>query len=132
VKTRETIAIITDGTASTRELAEKIRKGIQGCRVIMIAASDFSGADILPADVFFFGCDRAHPPSFVRLEKVLEHINLAGRSCGLFSPGSEEAIEYLAGIVGDSELIPASKPLFASDTADIAAWIDSIILLRRT
>jgi hypothetical protein len=132
VETQKIIVIITDGIDSTQELAERIRKELKGYRIIRVLASDFSGTDILPGDVLFLGCKEANPPSFVRLEKVLGHINLAGRSCGLFSPGSKEAVRYLAGIVQDSELILASKPLFASNgSMDITDWIDTVISLRR-
>jgi hypothetical protein len=123
---QKTIVIITDGTASTRDLAEKIGSEFRENRVRMIPAEDFSGTDILPADICFFGCEKPNPPSFAHLEAVLGHINLAGRPCGLFSPASPEAIEYLSGIVRDSELALCPKPLFASGAADVAGWIKNI------
>jgi hypothetical protein len=127
VEAEKKILIITDGIESTRELAGKIEAELKGRQALTLAAPDFSGSDILPADVFFLGCDRPNPPSFAYLEEILSHINLVGRPCGLFSPKSGDAIQYLSKIVKDSELSVGLKPLFDSDTAEIAGWVKNFI-----
>jgi hypothetical protein len=112
---------------STQRMAEQIETALTGCKVVNIPANDFSGTDILPADVCFFGCESPDPPSFAHLEEVLRHINLAGRPCGLFSPESGRVLEYLSGIVRDSELALHAEPLFSSGAGRIKHWVKDLI-----
>jgi hypothetical protein len=125
VGARKNVLIVTDNMESTQNMARKIEEALPDCRVVNIQASDFSGSDILPADVCFFGCEMPHPSSFKYLENVLRHINLAGRSCGLFSSGPGEAVDYLSGIVRDSEL--CVKPFLLSGRGEIKHWVEDLI-----
>jgi hypothetical protein len=123
------VLIVTDGTGSVQVLAERIAVAAGDCKVLVKTAADFAATDILPADICFFGCEEPGPPSFSRLEEVLRHINLAGRSCGLFSPASGEAAAYLSALILDSE-ISAPQPPFVSSSAsagDIGGWARNII-----
>jgi hypothetical protein len=108
-------------------MAEKIEEALADCRVVNIQARNFSGVEILPAEVYFFGCGKPHPPSFEYLETVLNHINLAGRVCGLFSSGPGEALDYLSAMVRDSDLILRAEPLLSSDAERIKQWLGNLI-----
>jgi hypothetical protein len=119
--------IITDGAPATGKIAESIAGFLKGARVVILAASDFSGADILPADMYFFGCEEPCPPSFSCLSILLRHINLAGRSCGLFSPKSAGAVKYLAGMVRDSELALYANPFLAGDSRTLQGWVAEVM-----
>jgi hypothetical protein len=112
---------------STQRMAEQLETALAGCKVVNIPADDFSGTEILSADVCFFGCESPNPPSFAYLEEVLRHINLAGRSCGFFSPESGRVIEYLTGIVRDAELVLHAEPLFPSGVGKIKYWVKDLI-----
>jgi hypothetical protein len=126
VETKKNVLIITDGAASTLEIAEQIAADLKDCQVLIRAASDFGGTDILPAEVFFLGCEEPDPPSFAYLAELLRHINLAGRPCGVFSPGSARAAEYLAGLVGDCEAALGAPFVAAEDKAGLKQWVESI------
>ncbi|MDR2078430.1 MAG: hypothetical protein LBP74_01755 [Treponema sp.] len=125
MKTSEKVLIVTDGVDSTCKMAEEIRAVLEGKNVVVRTAADFSGTDILSAGICFFGCEAPRPRSFAYLERLLKHINLAGRSCGVFSPGSQEAAAYLSDMVHDSELALCPEPLFARP--DIAGWVKKVI-----
>ena len=128
VEVKKTVVIITDGTLSIRNMADQIAAVLEGyCRVILLAAPDFNGSDILPADVIFLGCMGPQPSAFTYLEEMFRHINFAGRSCGIFSSGamSGKAIHYLKDMVRDSELALA-KP-FTGTAAELQGWIKEIL-----
>jgi hypothetical protein len=108
-------------------MAEKIEEALTGCRVVSIQARDFSGVELLPAEIYFFGCEKPHPPSFEYLENVLKHINLAGRVCGLFTSGSGEALDYLSGMARDSELAICAEPLLSSEAGKTKNWAGDLI-----
>jgi hypothetical protein len=127
VEAKRRILIVTDGTESTQKIGEEIAKKLKGNQVVFKKSPDLCGTDILPADVYFFGCESPHPQSFDYLERVLFHINLAGRPCGLFSPHSQEAIRYLATLVHDSELDLKAEPYLGIKSEDIGAWIQKTI-----
>jgi hypothetical protein len=128
VKAKKRVLIVTDGAEATQALARRIAKEAADSQVVVKAAADFVATDILPAEICFFGCEKANPPSFSHFEEVLHHINLAGRSCGLFSPNSAEAAAYLSGIVLDSELAVPAPPLISSPAArNISVWVKNII-----
>jgi hypothetical protein len=112
---------------SIQMMARQIEEALTHCRVVNIQARDFSGLEILPAEIYFFGSETPRPPSFEYLENVLRHINLAGRPCGLFSPGSGEAIDYLSGMVRDSELALYPEPLLPSGMEKIKNWVGDLI-----
>jgi hypothetical protein len=127
VEAKRHILIVTDEAESTQEMGARIAGELAGNEVVLKNASEFSGDDILPADTFFFGCESPHPRSFAYFEQVLLHINLAGRSCGLFSPHSLAAIRYLVRLVRDSGLILHVEPFLKAKSGDIGAWIQKTI-----
>ncbi|MDR2104003.1 MAG: hypothetical protein LBP42_07880 [Treponema sp.] len=114
--------IVTDGAESTGKIAQHIAGALKEVHAVVLTAAAFSGADILPADVYFFGCEEPHPASFSYLEALLNHINLVGRPCGLFSPKSEKAVQYLADMVHDSELALKALPFVAGEPGQIQRW----------
>lgn len=125
------VLIVIDDTGPTAVIAEAIVAALAELAVrdvALVAAADFSGTDVLPAGLCFFGCAAPHPPSFAPLAEVLGHINLAGRRCGLFSPGSGEAVAYLAGMVRDSEIAVYPRSLTGSSPGgeEIRAWVRDV------
>jgi hypothetical protein len=127
VETKKNVLIVTDGAASTMKAAEQIVAELTDARVVIRAASDFAGTDILPAEVFFLGCEAPNPPDFAYLEELLRHINLAGRSCGVFSPKSEKAVKYLAGLVKDCEAALGEPFVSPENGAGFKKWVKSIL-----
>ena len=123
---KKTVLILTDDAESTKVLAKEIEAALKECKVSLKAASVFEGTDLLPADTFFVGCEKPNPHSFAYLEEMLKHINLAGRSCGIFSPGNAGAVDYLSQLVTDSEISVKAEPFLSPDTAKIAAWAQTI------
>jgi hypothetical protein len=121
VKAKKKALIVTDGTESVHQMAERIAAALTDFTVTLRTASDFAGTDILPADICFFGCASPRPASFAYLEELLQHINLAGRPCGIFSPRSKEAARYLAGMVHDSELALNPEPLL--EIPALTQWV---------
>jgi hypothetical protein len=126
------IVIIIDNAAQTRELAGNIAAVIgeyQGYSAMVVSAEAFSATDIIPASVFFLGCGEPEPPSFQYLETLFKHINLAGRSCGIFS-SCAKSIKYLSVLVGESETT-LGKPFLAKDGAadheKLHHWIQNIL-----
>lgn len=116
------VLIITDDSPSLTKAVNAILKNLGDVRAVVKKAADFSPVDILPADAYFFGCEKAGPASFSELERVLRGINLAGRPCGLFTLASNEAIEYLRSIVRDADLRLHPTPFLVSGSADIGRW----------
>ena len=127
MKTEKTILIVVDEAESIQKVAQEIVSHLNGNRVLLRSASQFNPTDLLAADICFFGCETPHPVSFAALEKVLLHINLAGRPCGLFSPGSEKAASYLKKMVKDSELSLVTEPLLGGQPKEIKTWIKTVI-----
>ena len=122
----KTILIITDGTEKIAKTAKKIAANLKGNRILIKNACDFAGTDLLPAHILFIGCDEPSPPSFAYLDEMLQHINLAGRSCGIFS-SSKKAANYLSNLLKDSEISLKTEPLPIDDSADIPKWIARVI-----
>jgi adenine phosphoribosyltransferase len=127
VESRKNVLIVTDGIEATQQMAAGIAKTLKGAKVVSIEVPDFGGQDILPVEVYFFGCEKPKPSSFAYLSEVLRHINLVGRPCGVFSPQSEAAIAYLSDMVHDSEVALYAKPLFEKDMEDVKSWTDQVI-----
>jgi len=127
VKTKRTVLIVTDGSEETVKMAAGIAAALKGNKVTVKSISEFKGNDILPAQAFFLGCKKPKPESFDYLADLLKHINLAGRPCGVFSPGSEKAASYLAGLVRDSEAALNPKPLLAGSEAAVKKWAENVI-----
>jgi len=132
VETTKKIAIITDGAVPMQEAAENIAAIIgaySGYAAAVIQAKDFSGTDILAAHAVFLGCEAPKPSSFAYLEALLGHINLAGRPCGIFSPGVK-TIEYLAALVRDSEITAGRPFLIENGTIDrekLKNWVQDVL-----
>jgi hypothetical protein len=127
VKAKKTVLIVTDGTEQVAKMADSIAAVLREDVVTIKAAPQFAGTDILPADMFFIGCEEPNPVSFDYLSDLLKHINLAGRSCGVFSPKSEKAAAYLADLLADSDAALYPRPLFADCAdADLAGWVEEI------
>ena len=110
MKTKKVVLVITDGADETVKMAAKIASALKGNQVSVKSASEFKGNDILPADVFFLGCEEPNPPPFAYIEDLFKHINLAGRLCGIFSPGSGKAVKYLSNLVRDCEASMSQDP----------------------
>jgi len=121
--------IITDGTESILPIASLISDVLSGFQVKICCGEKFCGTDLLPAEIFFLGCEKANPASFTYIKEMLSHINLASRKCGIFST-NKAALDYLAKIVKDceadlgaplqvvSEIIPKPK---------LQKWVESIV-----
>ena len=127
VKAKKNVLIVTDGSVGVAELAGEIAAALKDNKVSTKAASEFQGNDILPADVFFLGCEKPRPASFAYLADLLKHINLAGRPCGVFSSGSEKAAKYLAGMVRDCEAALESEPFLAGGSHGVKNWAQSVV-----
>jgi hypothetical protein len=126
VKAEKIVLIIIDGTEQVAKMADTIAAVLKGNVVTIKTVSDFAGTDILPVDLFFIGCETPEPASFEYLSDLLKHINLAGRSCGVFSPGSEKAAAYLSGLLKDSEAALCSQALF-SNSEDVSGWVKKVL-----
>jgi len=122
----KTALVIIDGAESTRKTAESVAGALGNFKVVSLDAKDFTGTQLLSADIYFFGAENPAPPSFSYLQKMLAHINLAGRPCGIFS-GSAKAADYLSGMVRDSELALYPDPYVGN--GDIKAWTEKVIKL---
>jgi len=121
--------IITDGTESIQSIALLIKESLADYKTDIYTADNFLGNEILPADIFFIGCQEPSPASFEFLETMLSHINLASRKCGVFSINKKTG-KYLLSILKDSEVY-TSEPLIVSNLsevkkADIKKWLKTI------
>jgi len=128
VQVKKNVLIITDGAEETSKIALGIAAALKGNKVTVKTASEFRGNDILPAEAFFLGCEKPKPESFVYLADLLKHINLAGRSCGVFSSGTESAARYLAGLVKDCDAALNPEYLVNNSGIDIHNWTQKVIL----
>ena len=127
MKTKRNVLIITDDSGETAKMAAGIAAALKGNKVSVKSASDFKGNDILPAEAFFLGCEKPEPDSFAYLADLLKHINLAGRPCGVFSPGSEKAARYLIGLLKNCEAALNPDPLSASSGGAVKKWAQNVI-----
>jgi len=121
--------IITDGTDHIQSIAQSISEELTGYEVKTCPAEKFEGTDLLPADIFFIGCENPEPSSFSYLEDMLTHINLASRKCGIFSV-NENALKYLSGILKDCETNLIEPFLVENAKADKAAvknWLKGMV-----
>ena len=122
----KTVLIITDESVESAKMADAIKAALEDNKVSIKSAANFQGTDILLADVFFLGCESPNPASFSYLTDLFKHISLAGRSCGVFSPGSEKAAKYLAGLVKDCEA--ALNPTHITEhNKKIAKWAKAVV-----
>ena len=121
------VLIVSDGTEKTVKMAQKINGALKNCKVIIKTASEYTGTDLLPADVLFIGCEEPSPPGFGYIDVMLQHINLAGRSCGVFSPSSKNAIQYLNNMLKSSEIKVCPQPLIEENSSDVEKWAARVI-----
>jgi len=126
------ILIIIEDSAILRQIAGEIAAVIGGCpgyAVKTVHAEDFSGIDLLPCCAFFLGCEMPHPPSFSNVATMLDHINLAGRRCGIFSSNGK-SLKYLSSLVHDCE-VALGDSLSAKDgvpdSGAMLSWVKGII-----
>ena len=125
---KQNVLIITDESKGTMEMAAGIAAALEGNKVSVKPINEFKGNDILPADVFFLGCEKPNPDSFTYIKDLFLHINLAGRPCGVFSPGSKETTNYLALLVHDCEAALNPAPLLSSERQEIRDWSKSVVV----
>jgi len=123
---KKSVLILTDGAPKTEKMAADIAETLKGSKVLAKTASEFAGNDILPADAFFLGCENPDPESFAYITDLLKHINLAGRSCGVFSPGTKKTAGYLAGLVKDCEAA-LNPELLTGTSSGIKNWVQNVI-----
>jgi len=120
--------IITDGSKPIRAIALFIKEALDEYKVKICPAKRFMGTDLLAADIFFIGSKRQKPKSFLYLEEMLSHINLASRNCSVFSI-SEKGFNYLCNILKDSEADLKEPLLIPEDKIEKAAlkkWFNKL------
>jgi hypothetical protein len=126
--------IVADNGAITMSIAKNIAAVFGSAPFAnwsaeVVPAEDFSPTRLLPAHAFLLGCEKPEPPDFTSIKEFLKHINLAGRSCGVFSPQTN-AIKYLSGLVRDSDAA-LGEPLVVNngkvDSRKLKKWVGSII-----
>ena len=127
MKAEKKVLIVTDGASETTKLAAEIADALKGNKVLTKTASEFIGNDILPAEAVFLGCEEPEPGSFNYITDLLKHINLAGRTCGIFSSGSAKAVKYLSSIVKDCEVAMNPQPLVPESGIGLKTWAQSVI-----
>lgn len=140
MKAQKRVLIIIEESSSLKKIAQRIATRLAPFRVDVVEGSQFVATDLLPADAYFLGCDSPQPISFAELERVLQGINLAGRTCGLFtssamSERATSAIEYLRSIIRDTDLRVNPDPFFGQTNSngpmvDERLWIEKT--LRRS
>ena len=128
MNTKRNVLILTDGSGETAVMAAGIAAAVKGNRVTVKTASEFRGNDILPAEVIFLGCEKPRPGVFAYLEDLLKHINLAGRPCGVFTPGSEKTARYLAALIKDTEA--ALHPEFLLAGTGVKKWTQNVFSMH--
>ena len=120
---------MVDGTETIGKIAEAISSALQGYQIVIRKAEAFVGTDLLPAHIFFLGCGSPKPESFAYLGEMMQHINLAGRVCGIFS-SNKKAIDYLSGVIKASDAA-VGKPLLVKngliDPVKIQKWVNAIL-----
>jgi hypothetical protein len=128
VSVRKKALIITDASESIQATAKIISDALTEFNVKTCTAADFAGTDLLPADVFFLGCENPGHESFAYLEDLLLHINLASRKCGIFST-SKNALQYLRGMLKDSEA-DLGEPLLFTENEEkesiVKNWLNKL------
>jgi hypothetical protein len=126
---KKNVLIITDGSEGVSGMAAEISAVLKDgtCVVSVKTASEFKGNDILPAEVFYLGCEKSEPESFSYLADLLIHINLAGRPCGIFSSGEKKTTSYLAALVKDCEAALNPIAFLPGQEADVKSWAQTVV-----
>jgi hypothetical protein len=135
VEQQKKVMILTDNSDSIQPIANSIAAVIGDYpryQTAIINAEEFKGVELLPTCAFFLGCENPKPPSFAYIEDMLEHINLAGRPCGIFSSNSG-AIQYLSVLVKASEAA-VDKPFLTLSGKDMGEelqkWVRSVVEMK--
>jgi hypothetical protein len=123
-----TALIITDGNEAVQQTANTISQALEGVKVKICTGETFQGTDILPADLFFIGCEKPRPESFTYLEDMLSHINFALKKCGVFST-KENTLKYLTKLIKDCDAKTGEGLLAGEETkkADVKKWLKGIL-----
>ena len=128
MESMKTALIVVDG-ATVGKIAEMVSASLKGYQTVVRQAESFAGTDLLPAGIFFLGCESSEPASFAYIDKMLQHINLSGRFCGVFSTNNK-ALTYLSKLVKDSG-VGLGEPLLVKDDKDapgiIKKWTQAIL-----
>ena len=124
---KKSILIVSDGTEKVNKMANDIAEALKGNNISLKDALSFRGTDLLPADVLFFGCEEPSPSSFDYLELLLQHINLAGRPLGIFSPDSKDALKYLSRISIASEAVLYPEPFITDNAGNSKIWAAKVL-----
>jgi len=125
--------IITDGKKSIRSIALSISQALPELKIKIVPSKRFCTTMLLPVDTFFIGCERHNPKSFLYLEKMLSHINLASKKCGIFTTNEKTAL-YLSKILNTCDAA-VSPPFLAEkkesevefDNSKLKKWLKTII-----
>ena len=131
----EKILVITDDTDAARYFADEVARYFENSpslryHVSIVDAAGFSGTDLLPVFAFLIGCELPNAFAPYYISDFFNHINLAGRPCGIFSP-NREALKYLAGMLKPSEAAIGNPFIFkngAIEEKELAKWVDGILL----
>jgi len=134
MKTKRKMLIISDDGAITGGVAKNIAAVLGTApfadwSAAVISAKNFSPTMLLSANAFLLGCEKPNIPEFADIKELFQHINLAGRPCGVFST-QLNAVKYLSGLVRDSEAV-LGEPLVvengAVDRRKLKKWLGGII-----
>ena len=115
--------ILIEDTETMQKAAEELSLALKNYKPHLCTGESFSGTDLLRANVFFLGCENSNPASFQYVDKILQHINLAGRSCGIFSTNNK-ALKYLSKLI-EASGVKTANPLLI-DNIDITAVSNNI------
>jgi hypothetical protein len=121
------VLIVTDSGEQLESAAQSIKNCLRDWSVKICPVQTFAGTDLLPARIFFLGCNTPDPQSFASLKEMLSHINLVSRKCGIFS-ANRESLDYLGGILKDCEA-ELGEPLLitnGNDNSAIEEWLKGI------
>ena len=123
----KTALIVVDGTTAEK-IADLVCSALKGYQTVIRKAESFTGTDLLPVQTFFLGCESPEPASFAYLDQMLQHINLSGRPCGVFST-DKKALKYLLKML-EASGADAGEPLLVNDISAepivIRKWIQTI------
>ena len=124
----ETAIIVIDGAETILKAAEKLSAALKKYQTVICKAESFTGTDLLPAHAFFIGCETPEPASFAYLYEMLQHINLSGRPCGVFST-DKKALKYLSKMI-EASGANAGEALLIDDPATMPSavknWVKTI------
>ena len=128
VKQTKTALIVIDGSEEIKKVAEELSTALKEYKTTVCMAESFAGTELLAAYLLFLGCENPEPASFAYLDEMLQHINLSGRPCGVFSTNNK-ALKYLSRLIKASGAKTA-EPLLIKDMSAVPdalkKWIPTI------